>query len=104
MVTGTVGGMVYMINGTTASMATMPEQFGENVTSVPAASLAHTFTIQQLGINIPVVGGDTEIAYLYFNQAGTYQWLCLTPCGLGPNGSEGAMSTAGWMEGTVTVS
>ncbi len=102
-VNGTVGGTVYLINGTTASQSSTPEQWGKNVTSVPATSLAHTFTIQQLGVNIPVVGGDTVIAYLYFTRTGTFTWLCLTPCGFGPNGSEGAMSTSGWMSGTVTV-
>jgi heme/copper-type cytochrome/quinol oxidase subunit 2 len=105
-VTGTVGGGMYLINGTLASMSNasmtmMP--WGANVTAVPVASLAHTFTIQQLGVNIPVVGGSTEIAYLYFNQPGTYVWICQTPCGLGRGGTGGAMSTTGWMSGTVTV-
>ena len=102
-VTGTVGGTVYLINGTTAMGMNVPASWGQNVTSVPGNMLAHTFTIQQLGINIPVVGGDTEIAYLYLNQTGTYQWICLTPCGFGPTGMGGAMSTPGWMEGQVTV-
>jgi hypothetical protein len=87
---------------TTASMAMSP--WGANVTSVPVATLAHTFTIPSLGINIPVVGGSTEIAYLYFNQPGTYTWLCLTPCGTGPGGLAGAMSTPGWMMGSIVVS
>jgi hypothetical protein len=103
-VNGTVGGNVYLINGTTASMSSMPEQWGRNVTSVLGASLAHTFTIPELGVNIPVVGGDTEIAYLYLTKTGTFTWYCLTPCGFGPNGALGAMSTAGWMNGMVTVS
>jgi heme/copper-type cytochrome/quinol oxidase subunit 2 len=103
-VNGTVGGVVYMINGTTASSGMTPMPWGQNVTSVPASLLAHTFTIPQLGINIPVVGGDTEIAYVEFTKAGTYQWFCMTPCGFGANGAEGAMSTPGWMTGTVTVS
>jgi hypothetical protein len=103
-VNGTVGGNVYIINGTTASMGSMPEQWGTNVTSASGASLAHTFTIPQLGVNIPVVGGDTVIAYLYFTTTGTFTWVCLTPCGFGSNGSMGAMSTSGWMTGTVTVS
>ena len=101
-VNGTVGGTVFLINGTTASMA-MPQPYSQNVTSVPGASLAHTFTIPQLGVNIPVVGGDTVIAYLYFTTAGTFIWLCQTPCGFGPNGADGAMSAAGWMTGLVTV-
>jgi hypothetical protein len=103
-VNGTMGGTVYLINGTTASMSNMPQQWGTNVTSVSGSLLAHTFTIPELGVNIPVVGGDTQIAYLYFTKTGTFTWLCLTPCGFGPNGSQGAMSTAGWMSGTVTVS
>ncbi|HEV2137723.1 MAG TPA: hypothetical protein VGR53_02675 [Nitrososphaerales archaeon] len=103
-VNGTQGENVYLINGTTASMSSMPEQWGKNVTSVPGASLAHTFSIPQIGVNIPVVGGDTEIAYLYFTKTGTFTWFCLTPCGFGPDGSGGAMSAPGWMTGVVTVS
>jgi hypothetical protein len=102
-VAGTVGGTIYLINGTTAMGMNVPAAWGQNVSSVPGSMLAHTFTIQQLGINIPVVGGDTEIAYLNLNQTGTFQWICLTPCGFGPTGTEGAMSAPGWMEGQVTV-
>jgi heme/copper-type cytochrome/quinol oxidase subunit 2 len=106
-VTGTVGGVVYMINGTLASASSMstgmPSSWGQNVTSVAASSLAHTFTIPMLGINIPVVGGSTVIAYLYFDKPGTYTWICLTPCGFGKGGLSGAMATAGWMTGTLTV-
>ncbi len=100
-VTGTVGSSVYLANGTIATMGTMP--WGTNVTSVPGAVLAHTFSIQQLGINIPVVGGSTIIARLYFDKAGTFTWICLTPCGMGPMGDRGAMSISGWMEGQLTV-
>jgi len=106
-VTGTVGGKMYLINGTTASMTNMSmimSPWGANVSSVAASSLAHTFSIQQLGMNIPVVGGSTEIAYLYFSHPGTYTWVCLTPCGLGNNGLAGAMDTPGWMTGTIVVS
>ncbi|MDG6901179.1 MAG: hypothetical protein JRM80_04380 [Nitrososphaerota archaeon] len=102
VVKGTVGGVVYMINGTNPA-GPDPAKLGQNVTSVPDDSVAHTFTIPDLNVNIPVVGGYTEMAYLYFTKAGTYQWLCMTPCGLGTDGSTGAMSTAGWMTGTVTV-
>ncbi|MGP8128747.1 MAG: hypothetical protein ACLP9D_13205 [Candidatus Bathyarchaeia archaeon] len=102
-VTGTVGGTVYMINGTSASGMDVTQHWGENVTSVPGAMLAHTFSVPQLGINIPVVGGDLEIAYLSLSQTGTFQWLCYTPCGFGVTGMQGAMSQPGWMEGQVTV-
>ena len=102
-VSGTIGGTVFLINGTSAMGTDVSQHWGQNVTSVPGAMLAHTFTMQQLGINIPVVGGDTEIAYLDLNQTGTFQWTCLTPCGFGPSGAEGAMSTPGWMEGQITI-
>ena len=106
-VTGTVGGNMYLINGTVASMSdtsmVQMSPWGGNVTSVQASQLAHTFSIPQLGINIPVVGGSEEIAYLDIKQPGTYTWACLTPCGLGLTGTAGAMSTNGWMTGSVTV-
>ena len=100
-VTGTVGGNVMLMNGTIATMGTM--EWRQNVTSVPGSVLAHTFTLPQLNINIPVVGGSTIIANLYFDKPGTYVWVCLTPCGFGTNGDQGAMSTGGWMTGQVIV-
>jgi hypothetical protein len=103
-VTGTVGDKMYLINGTSASLST-PQSWGAGVSSVPTSQIAHTFTIVSLGINMPVVGGDTEIAFLYLNQTGTFTWQCYTPCGF-PNvngGWSGAMVTPGWMTGEVTV-
>ena len=102
-VTGTVGGTVYLVNGTSASGMDVSQHWGKNVTSVPGAMLAHTFSVPQLGLNIPGVGGDLEIAYLNISQTGTFQWLCYTPCGFGPTGMQGAMAQPGWMEGQVTV-
>lgn len=103
-VTGTVDGKMYLINGTSASLTT-PQSWGAEVSSVPTDQISHTFTVLPLGINLPIVGGDTEIAFLYFNKAGTYTWQCYTPCGF-PNvngGWSGAMDTPGWMMGTLTV-
>lgn len=102
-VTGTVGNSIYVINGTAASMTDVSMQWGMNATSVTASSLAHTFSIPSLGVNVPIPGGDTVTAYLRFDQKGVYQWLCQTPCGFGPSGTMGAMETAGWMEGQITV-
>jgi heme/copper-type cytochrome/quinol oxidase subunit 2 len=92
-----------MVNGTSAMGTDVSQHWGQNVTSVSGAMLAHTFSIPQLGINIPVVGGNLEIAYIYLNQTGIFQWFCLTPCGFGATGMQGAMSQVGWMEGQVTV-
>lgn len=100
-VTGTIGGAVYLVNGTRASYGNVT--WGMNVSSVPGSILAHTFSIPQLGINIPVVGGSTVIADLNLELTGTFAWICLTPCGMGVDGMRGAMSQSGWMEGQITV-
>lgn len=109
VVRGTVGGTVYVLNGTIASGTGMGalanrSDWGKTVTAVPASELAHTFTIGALGISVPVVAGSTVIAYLNIHQKGTFAWICLTPCGLGPSGLLGAMETRGWMTGNVEVS
>jgi plastocyanin len=77
---------------------------GETVSSLPADGIAHTFTIPQLGINIPLAPSSTVVAYFTLNQTGTFTWFCMTICGSGPNGLGGAMATAGWMSGNVVAS
>lgn len=110
-VTGTVGNTITLMNGTiaTGSMGGMSNGsmsmtgWESNVSSVPVTEIAHTITVPSLGINIPVVGGDMEIAKFYANTTGTFIWQCMTPCGTGPTGWEGAMATAGWMTGSFYV-
>jgi len=75
----------------------------ENLTSLPADVISHTFTIPSLGINIPVAGLSTEVAYFTIKTAGTYLWFCMTECGSGANGLGGAMSAPGWMSGSVVA-
>jgi hypothetical protein len=77
---------------------------GQMVSSVDPTDIAHTFTIPQLGINIPVAPSSTVTAYFTITKTGTFAWLCMTMCGFGPDGSLGAMSTSGWMEGNLVVS
>jgi len=76
---------------------------GESVSSLPADGIAHTFTIPQLGINIPLAPSSTVVAYFTINQTGTFSWLCNTLCGYGVDGLSGAMDTPGWMTGNVAV-
>jgi plastocyanin len=77
---------------------------GESVSSLPTNDTAHTFTIPQLGINIPLAPASTTIAYFTVNQTGTFTWFCQTECGSGDKGLLGAMSTPGWMTGNVMAS
>ncbi len=81
---------------------------GRQLSSVPNGDVAHTFTVVGLGLNLPIpaapTGGSvTVVARFVAERAGTFVWQCYAPCGSGPNSMGGAMSTMGWMEGTVRV-
>ncbi len=82
---------------------------GKTVTSVGNGQIAHTFTIPSLGINVPLpvasMDGPATVRFTFRAPAapGTYQWLCVTPCGTGPDGISGAMHTDGWMRGHLIV-
>lgn len=104
-VAGTVGNLVYVINGTTASSENISMTAAKAVSSLDTnTQIAHTFTVPQIGLNIPVAANSVEVANFYINQTGTFLWHCEDPCGYGPSGWEGPMSTPGWMEGNITVS
>lgn len=103
-VTGTVGNVVYVVNGTTASGGFANMTTAQAVRSLdPNTQVGHTFTVPQIGLNIPVAANSVEVADLYINQTGTFVWHCEDPCGFGPTGWLGPMSTNGWMGGTITV-
>ena len=122
-VIGTVGGVEYVINSTNVN-ATLPTSTSTSGISIPASStyrvsafpwdgganggydVAHTFTIlngTNIILNIPTPGQSTLFAQFYLNNTGTFEWQCFAPCGVLDNGWGGAMSTVGWMTGTVTV-
>ena len=72
--------------------------------------IAHTFTIPQLNINVPLPGDSTtgksnDVVTFTFRTgaAGIYYFQCFDPCGTGTNGWEGPMTTRGYMRGTLTV-
>ena len=71
---------------------------GETVSTLPADSIAHTFSAPILGLNVPIEVSSTTVAYFTINQPGTYTWLCFTLCG------DAAMSTPGWMTGSLVAS
>ena len=95
-VQGVVGGVAYADGHTYAALA--PEK------------VAHTFTVPQLHINVPVPGDTTtgkpyvEVSFTFrTGAAGSYYFQCFDPCGSGSNGFEGPMVTKGYMVGTLTV-
>ena len=106
-VAGTLNDQMTVVNNTdvNSTMASSGIQIrgGASVGSLPAADVSHTFTIPSLGINIPVGTSSTEVVYFTLESTGTYTWFCMTACGGGPNGLEAAMSTPGWMTGSLVV-
>ena len=129
-VTGTVGGVAYIYNGTSPYVnATLSGNSSNNISIIKGQGWAvsslpwvggssggweitHTFTIIQNGqiiLNVPTFagtnpsGGAVTVAQFYLNNTGTFPWQCYTPCGYLLNGWGGAMATAGWMFGVVQV-
>ena len=87
-VTGTAGG-TETVNGTAVS-------------AVSNTNVAHTFAIPSLHLNVLSPGMSTVTFTVDLTQAGTFTWYCESPCGT--NGyTGGAMSTPGYMTGTMTV-
>ncbi len=107
-VSGTLNNIVTVVNNTNVNSSQGASGIhvlgGQNVSNVSPTNIAHTFTIPQLGLNIPVEPSSTVTAYFTLNQTGTFSWFCMTECGSGPTGEQGAMSTHGWMTGNVIVS
>ncbi len=95
------------VQGTVGNIATAD---GQNYSSLSADKIAHTFTIPQLNVNVPLPGDGAQgkayntITFSFqTGAAGTYTFRCYDPCGTGPMGMMGPMMTQGYMIGTLTV-
>ena len=81
---------------------------GAAATTVSNTNIAHTFSIPELGINVPLAkapegGVSTTVFTFKVDKAGTFTWRCFTPCGGTPKGMGGSMATKGWMQGNLIV-
>ncbi len=83
---------------------------GASYTQLDITKVAHTFTIPQLNVNVPIPGdsatGASSLTVTFSfmtGAAGVYDWRCMDPCGSGSSGWGGPMATMGQMEGTLTV-
>ena len=95
------------VQGTVGTIATAD---GREYSSLAPDKIAHTFTIPQLNVNVPLPGDgmngkdyNTVTFTFRTGEAGTYTFRCLDPCGTGPMGMMGPMMTQGYMIGTLTV-
>jgi hypothetical protein len=111
-VTGTVGGTM-TLNGRVTSL----------VDSNVGNGVGHTFTIPNLGIDVPLPGVPSNaknicstapctpnyvhntITFSFMTPgSGQYPWQCFIPCGLGfLYGTGGPMQTIGYMDGFMKV-
>ncbi len=109
-VVGTQGGLMYVYNNTnvnsTQTSSGINVNGGSAVTSIPDTNIAHTFTVISSGsntvLNMPLP--PSSVVHATFTlPSGSYSWQCEAACGSGSAGWSGAMSTPGWMQGTVEV-
>ncbi len=94
-VLGTVGGTETLTNATVS---------GQALTTVPLDHVAHTFTLnaQPYDVNVPIPAADGQTPSVVrftviFTTAGQFEWHCMAMC------DDSAMTTLGFMMGTVTV-
>lgn len=83
---------------------------GIKYSSLAPDKIAHTFTVPQLNLNVPVPGDapqgasyNTVTFTFKTGNAGSYTFQCFDPCGTGMMGWMGPMMTKGYMIGTLTV-
>ena len=95
-VQGTVGGVAYAD--------------GRVYTALDRTAIAHTFTVPQLGLNVPIPGRaasgqpDVEVTFRFSTGgSGTFAWQCFEPCGNGPDGMDGPMTELDYMRGSLTI-
>ncbi len=95
------------VQGTVGTTATVD---GQTYSSLAPNKIAHTFTIPQLNVNVPLPGDGAQgkdyntVTFSFrTGAAGTYTFRCYDPCGTGPMGMMGPMMTQGYMIGTLTV-
>lgn len=109
-VVGTTNNQITVVNNTNVNSTQGSSGINVSnttvVSQVPDTNIAHTFTVfsgSNVVLNIPLPPSSVVHATFTMNS-GSYTWQCEAACGSGPTGWSGAMSTPGWMTGTLEVS
>jgi hypothetical protein len=87
---------------------------GKPYTHLTTDQVGHTFTVPELGVNVPLPGvpdnatGDNPsetVSFTFYSgdTAATYHWQCFDPCGWGTYQNGGPMQTFGFMDGALIV-
>lgn len=99
-VRGTTDGRVTVIARVAGHLAGAP---ATSVRALDPSRVAHTFTVADLGLNVPMPPSSTVRFSFRVGAAGTHTWRCVAACGTGDAGMQGPMAAGGWMQGTMTV-
>ena len=85
-----------------------------SVSAIDPTLTAHTFTIPDLGVSVPLLGvanvgnnvqNTVTVEFIAPSTPGEYRWQCFVPCGAGTlYGNGGPMQTLGYMAGELQVS
>jgi hypothetical protein len=86
---------------------------GKTMQAIDPTLAAHTFSVPDLGVSVPLLGIDTSNPkntdnFVVFSfkvpSSGIFHWQCFVPCGAGTlYGNGGPMQTLGYMDGQIEV-
>jgi hypothetical protein len=86
---------------------------GKTVQAIDPTLAAHTFSVPDLGVSVPLLGIDSNDPkntdnFVVFSfkvpASGIFHWQCFVPCAAGTlYGNGGPMQTLGYMDGQIEV-
>jgi hypothetical protein len=110
LVRGTVGNSMTVY---TSDPAASGGATGKTMQAIDPTTAAHTFSVPDLGVSVPLLGVDTSNPkntdnFVVFSfkvpSSGIFHWQCFVPCGAGTlYGNGGPMQTLGYMDGQIEV-
>ena len=100
-----------LVRGTVNNQMTLN---GKVLSAIDPSLAAHTFTIPDLGVSVPLEGVASNAAanaqeviqfdFVVPDKAGLFRWQCFVPCAAGTlYGNGGPMQTLGYMAGELQV-
>jgi hypothetical protein len=107
---GTRNPYVALVRGTIGNSMTVNSK---TMLAIDPATAAHSFSVPDLGVNVPLLGIDPSnpkntdnVVVFSFKvpASGIFHWQCFVPCGAGTlYGNGGPMQTLGYMDGQIEV-
>jgi hypothetical protein len=99
-----------LVRGTTGNSMTVN---GKTMQAIDPTLAAHTFSVPDLGVSVPLLGIDANNPkntdnFVVFSfkvpSSGIFHWQCFVPCAAGTlYGNGGPMQTLGYMDGQIEV-